>query len=206
MCEPITDKTTTHKNNLIKCLTLGIEWISCSSVGKSLFIRKYALYPINNHISTAHSRQTTVWSQSINVINAVISSRKKPSLYTNFFCINIGAMMALKPNINHKLNIFDHITFHTERDQLPLMAAIADKNNSGADVPKANTVRPINNADTLKYLAILTLELIRWLAANQSKNNHSTSKINADIITCKINSKTIELVSIWKIKSMKISF
>jgi hypothetical protein len=115
-------------------------------------------------------------------------------------------MIALKPNINHKLNMFDHITFHTDKEPLPLIAAIADKNNSGADVPKASTVRPINNAETFKCFAILTLELIRWLAANQSKNNHITSKINADIITCKINSKTIELVSIWKIKSMKISF
>jgi len=73
----------------------------------------------------------------------------------------MGAMMALRPNMNHKLNIFDHITFHTDKEPLPLIAAIADKNNSGADVPKARTVRPMNSADTLKYLAILTLELIR---------------------------------------------
>ena len=114
--------------------------------------------------------------------------------------------MALRPSINQRLKIFDHITFHTDKDQLPLIAAIADKNNSGADVPKANTVRPMNNADTLKYLAILTLELIKWLAANQSRNNPIASRINADIMIYKINNKTIELVLIWNLKSMKISF
>lgn len=200
------DKITTHKNNLIKCLTLGTELISGSSVGTSLFIRKYTLYHIKSQINTSHSRQRTLWSQSIRVISAVINKRKNQSLYTNFFVISIGVIMALNPNMNHKLNMFDHITFHTDREPLPLIAAIADKNNSGADVPKASTVRPMNNADILKYLAILTLELIKWLAANQSKNNHIASRINADSMICKIKSKTIKLVSIWKIKSMRIFF
>ena len=69
--------------------------------------------------------------------------------------------MALRPRINPKLNIFEPITFHTESDQLQLIAAIADKKSSGADVPKAITVNQISNADILKYFAILTLELIR---------------------------------------------
>ena len=53
------------------------------------------------------------------------------------------------------------MTFHTDNDQLQLIAAIHERNNSGADVPIARTVSPIRSADTLKYCAILTLVLIR---------------------------------------------
>ena len=41
------------------------------------------------------------------------------------------------------------------------MAAIHDKNNSGADVHMANIVNQISKSDTLKCLAILTLVFIR---------------------------------------------
>jgi len=108
--------------------------------------------------------------------------KNKPSLYTIFFCINIGVIIALKPSINHKLKIFDHITFHTDKDQLPLIAAITDKNNSGADVPIAIIVNHINKGEIRKYLAILTLELIRWFAANQSTNNQIDNNISAENI------------------------
>lgn len=96
--------------------------------------------------------------------------------------IRIGATIALKPKINQRLNIFEPITFHTDNDQLPLIAAIADKNNSGAEVPKAITVNHISNAETFKYFAILTLVFTRWLAENAKTNNHNHNKINADII------------------------
>ena len=85
--------------------------------------------------------------------------------------------------------MFDHITFQTDKDPLPFIAAIADRNNSGAEVPAAIIVSQINNADTLKYFAILTLEFIRWLAANQSKNNQTANKINAQIIIKSSNKK-----------------
>gem|GEM_PF-1529229 len=91
----------------------------------------------------------------------MINNKKNQSLYTNFFCINIGAIIALSHNINQRLKMFDHITFQTESAPLQFTAAIADKNNSGADVHAAIIVSQINSADTLKYFATLTLELIK---------------------------------------------
>ena len=62
------------------------------------------------------------------------------------------------------------------------MADIADKNSSGAEVPIAKMVNPINSGDNLKILATLTLELINLSAENHSKNNHSNNVITAQII------------------------
>ena len=73
----------------------------------------------------------------------------------------MGTTNAESHSINHRLNIFDHIIFPTDNDQLQLIADIHDKNNSGADVPIAKTVNHINNDDTLKNFAILTLVFIR---------------------------------------------
>lgn len=47
--------------------------------------------------------------------------------------------------------MFDQITFHTDNDPLQLIAAIPERNNSGADVHIASTVNPIRSAETLKY-------------------------------------------------------
>jgi 5,10-methylenetetrahydrofolate reductase len=60
-----------------------------------------------------------------------------------------------------KLNMLDHIIFPTDNDQLQFIADIADKNNSGAEVPIANTVNPISNEETLKNFANLTLVFIK---------------------------------------------
>jgi hypothetical protein len=73
----------------------------------------------------------------------------------------IGETIADNHRINHKLKILDPITFQTDRDQLQLSAAIPERNSSGAEVPMASTVRPMSNADTLKYCAILILVLIK---------------------------------------------
>ena len=73
----------------------------------------------------------------------------------------MGATNAESQSINHRLNIFDQMIFPTDNDQLQLIADIHDKNNSGADVPIANTVNHINNDDTLKNFAILTLVFIK---------------------------------------------
>jgi hypothetical protein len=109
--------------------------------------------------------------------------KNNPSLLTIFFFIKIGATIALKPSINHKLNIFDPTTFPTDNDQFPLSADIADRNNSGAEVPIAKIVNPINNGDNLKNFAILTLELINLSAANPNRNNQITNKITANTIS-----------------------
>jgi len=59
---------------------------------------------------------------------------------------------------------------------------MADKNNSGAEVPIAKIVNPMNSGDNLKILATLTLEFINLSAENQSKNNHNINIITARII------------------------
>jgi hypothetical protein len=108
--------------------------------------------------------------------------KNSPSLLTIFFFIKIGANIALNPSINHRLKIFDPTTFPTDNDPFPLIADIADKNNSGAEVPIAKTVNPINNGDNLKNFAILTLELINLSAANHNSHNPKINKIIASTI------------------------
>ena len=105
-----------------------------------------------------------------------MNTKNAQSLYTSFFWIRIGATIAESHRMNHRLKILDPITFQTDNDQLQLIAAIHERNNSGADVPIARTVSPIRSADTLKYCAILTLVLIRWLAEYQSKISQIMSK------------------------------
>ena len=73
----------------------------------------------------------------------------------------IGATIAESQRMKPKLNMLDHIIFPTDNDQLQFIADIADKNNSGAEVPIANTVNPISNEETLKNFATLTLVFIK---------------------------------------------
>jgi hypothetical protein len=73
----------------------------------------------------------------------------------------IGATIAESQRMKLKLNMLDHIIFPTDNDQLQFIADIADKNNSGAEVPIANTVNPISNEETLKNFANLTLVFIK---------------------------------------------
>ena len=82
-------------------------------------------------------------------------------------------------NIIHKLKIFDQIIFHIDNDQLWLIAAIPDKNNSGADVQIDKIVSQINNGDNLKNFAILTLEFTNLSAENPNKASHIINKIIA---------------------------
>ena len=78
--------------------------------------------------------------------------------------------------------MFDHTIFHTDNDPLPFIADIAERNNSGADVPIARMVNPMNKGDNLNILATLTLELINLSAENHNKNNHNNSTIIARTI------------------------
>lgn len=172
----------THKNRYKKFLIFGTETSILSSVGDSFLIIKYELYHINRVSSVIHSRSATCWSHNIMKIKAVTVRRNAQSLYTNFFWINTGAARADTHKIIHKLNIFDHIMFHIDRDQLHCTAAIHDKNNSGADVQIANIVSHINKSDTLKCLAILTLVFMRWFAEKTKKYSHTISTIIANIM------------------------
>ena len=90
--------------------------------------------------------------------------------------------MAESHKMIHKLKIFDQIIFHIDNDPLHCMAAIHDKNNSGAEVQIAKIVNQINKSDTLKCFAILTLVLIRWFAEKTSKYKPTTNTIMARII------------------------
>ena len=78
--------------------------------------------------------------------------------------------------------MFDHTIFHTDNDPLQFIADIAERNNSGADVPIARMVNPMNNGDNLNIFATLTLELINLSAENHNKNNHNNSTIIARTI------------------------
>ena len=95
-----------------------------------------------------HSREETFKSRNIIKIRAVIQSKNAQSLQTNFFCIIIGTAIAETHKIIHKLNIFDQIIFHIDKEPLHWMAAIHDRNNSGADVHIARIVSQINKSDT----------------------------------------------------------
>ena len=79
--------------------------------------------------------------------------------------------------------MLDHIIFHIEIAPLHCKAAVADTNNSGAEVPIANIVNQIKTSETLKCLAILTHTLIRWSAENTKKNNPANNTIIAATIT-----------------------
>lgn len=78
--------------------------------------------------------------------------------------------------------MFEPTMFHTDKDPLPFIADITERNNSGADVPIARIVSPMNKGDNLNILATLTLELINLSAENHNKNNHNNSTIIARTI------------------------
>lgn len=113
----------------------------------------------------------------------MIINKNTQSLITNFFGISTGTANADIHKIIHKLKIFDQIIFQIDSDPLWFIAAIAERNNSGADVHIAKIVSPINNGDNLKYLAILTLEFTSLSAENHSKNNQTINKIIARTIS-----------------------
>jgi hypothetical protein len=95
--------------------------------------------------------------------------------------------------------------FHTDKDQLQFIADIADKNNSGADVPMAKIVNPMKRGDNLNILAILTLELISLSAENHNKNSHINSMITArSILHIYKNKQFDSKFSIKKIKFKEI--
>ena len=166
----------------MKFFNFGAGSSVSSSVGASFFIHKYPLYHINKVSNKIPHHLGTKLLRSIQKINAVIDNRNTQSLYINFFGINTGTAKAEIHKIIHRLKIFDQIIFQIDSDQLWFIAAIADKNNSGADVPIAKIVKPINNGDNLKYLAILTLDVTSLSAENPKRHNHATNKIIAKII------------------------
>ena len=83
--------------------------------------------------------------------------------------------------------------FQIDSDPLWFIAAIAERNNSGADVHIAKIVNPMNSGDNLKYFAILTLEFTNLSAENQSKNNQIINNIIARTISKIIYVKHIAL-------------
>jgi hypothetical protein len=167
-----------------------------SSVGASFLIHKYPLYHTNRASSTIPHRLGTKLFRSIQKIKAVIDNKNIQSLYINFFGISTGTASAEIHKIIHRLKIFDQIMFQIDSDQLWFIAAIADRNNSGADVHIAKIVSPMNSGDNLKYLAILTLEFTNLSAENQSKNNQTINNIIARTIskTCDVKITSIIII------------
>ena len=180
----IIDRIKIHANKYKKFLISGssiVPELQASSIG-SFLIQRYQLYPNNKAKHIAHSRHKTFWSRRNTNNRHEIRNKKNQSLYTSFFCITIGTNIALNHSINHRLNIFEPTIFPTDNDPLQFIADIADKNNSGAEVHIAKIVNHMNNGDSLKILATLTLEFINLSAENQSKNNHNINIIIARII------------------------
>ena len=175
----------------MKFFNFGAGSSVSSSVGASFFIRKYPLYHTNKASNTIPHRLGTKLLRNIQKIKAVMDNKNTPSLYINFFGTKIGTANADIHKIIHKLNIFDQIIFQIDNDPLWFIAAIAERNNSGADVHIAKIVSPMNNGDSLKYLAILTLEFTNLSAENPSKNNQTINKIIARTISKYTLNKTI---------------
>lgn len=134
---------------------------------------------------------------------AVIDSKNIQSLYINFFGISTGTANADIHKMIHKLKMFDQMIFHIDNDPLWFIAAIAERNNSGADVHIAKMVRPINSGDNLKYFAILTLEFTNLSAEKPNKNNQTINNIIARTISKICDIKIIYIIIIWTSKSMK---
>lgn len=151
-----------EKINIIKKGIIVISCCSsCSSSITSFLINKYTLYQIRSQMSVIHSHSPTYWSNIKNNTKRIIQRRNIPSLYTIFFWIIIGATMALSHKINHKLKIFDPMTFPTDKFHCQLSADIADTANSGAEVPAATIVSQISIWDIFSVFAILIAEVIR---------------------------------------------
>ena len=167
----------------MKFFNFGAGSSVSSSVGASFFIHKYQLYHISKASNNIPHRLGTKLLRSIQKIRAVIINKNNQSLKTNFFGIITGTANADIPKIIHRLKIFDQIMFHIDNDQLWFIAAIADRNNSGADVHIAKIVNPMNSGDNLKYLAILTLEFTNLSAENHNKNNQTINNIIARTIS-----------------------
>ena len=180
----------------MKFFNFGAGSSVSSSVGASFFIHKYPLYHTNNTSNAIPHRLGTKLLRNIANIIAVIINKNNQSLNTNFFGINTGTANADIHKIIHRLKIFDQIMFQIDNDQLWFIAAIADRNNSGADVHIAKIVSPMNSGDSLKYFAILTLEFTNLSAENQSKNNQTINNIIARTISKTCDVKIIYIIII----------
>lgn len=64
-----------------------------------------------------------------------------------------GTKKAQSPNTKPTLTIFEPIPLPIASSPAPLIAAMDETSNSGAEVPKATTVMPIKDIDTLQCLA-----------------------------------------------------
>jgi len=95
--------------------------------------------------------------------------------------IIIGTIIALNQSINHKLKIFDQITFQREISHFHSKAEIAETANSGAEVHNATIVNHIIISDIFRVLAIFTLDHIKELA-EYHKTKSPTTKITIDKI------------------------
>ena len=80
----------------------------------------------------------------------------------------IGRIRAVPPKINPRLNMLEPITLPIDIFVCFVIAALMVTANSGADVPKATTVKPMTRSDTFSEWAISAAE-----STNQSAPFHS---------------------------------
>jgi hypothetical protein len=63
-------------------------------------------------------------------------------------------MRAINPKIRPRLKILEPTILDREISLSPLKAAVAVTKNSGNEVPRATTVRPITSSESLNFLAM----------------------------------------------------
>jgi hypothetical protein len=79
----------------------------------------------------------------------VAPSRTDPSRAKAAEDTEIGASNALSPRISRMLAVFEPTTLPAAIAGLPLRAAETEVVNSGMEVPKPTTTKPIRSGDTL---------------------------------------------------------
>ena len=73
----------------------------------------------------------------------------------------IGKIIEVRPKTKAILAIFEPITLPKAISGRPLKAACKETNNSGAEVPKETTNKPITIFEILKWLAIFEADLTK---------------------------------------------
>ena len=118
-------------------------------------------------------------SISIKPVASVIISRAGNSFCKTVAGTRSGLIKEQTPNTTPMLNRLEPNEFPIANSGLLSRAATADEKISGADVPKATTVRPIINGDTPKFCAKLDAPSTNLSAPQINPTNPSIIKIIA---------------------------
>lgn len=103
------------------------------------------------------------------------------SRFTNEGLISIGEMAAVAPTIKSELKILLPTTLPTANPDVPLRAETKLTQNSGSEVPKATTVRPIMICGTLRRVAMELAPSVKRSAPQTTATIPRTMKIISTI-------------------------